>query len=572
MNKVIGIIGDGQLAQMTIQAGMKWNMRFNVVCLGDPEKSICQFSNVRLYTMDQLSDFANNSDVITYEFENIDTTCLEKLEEEGHKVIPSSETLKLIQEKHLQKNFYQDRFIPAPTFDVFYTLDELEKLINSEKWIDRSYVLKRSRGGYNGLGVLVAPPNLDVIKKFIIEGDPHIIEEEIEIEKEYGVMVAVDQDGEIVCYPPVEMHFTTSNILNYLHTTYESEETYEVKKMAMRAVMQFADPGVYGVELFVSKQGKILINEISPRTHNSGHHTIEANECSQFEQLLRICLNLPIGDCNNIYPHPVIMINLLGANFTGQYHYDQYRLEQLLSVSSAHFHDYGKLENRSMRKMGHLTITHESAMDNLNREGPGYFYLEALRNLIKPIRDIVPKLSLNRELESPNMLLEDALPSTDSVVSVIMGSISDLPVMSKAVSLLKEFDIPVETRIVSAHRTPLEMASFAHFAEERGIKVIIAGAGGAAHLPGMTSSLTNLPVIGVPIKSSNLSGLDSLYSIVQMPSGVPVATMAINGALNAGLMAVKILSITDDNLRSKLIEYNENMRSKSINSNSEIDV
>ena len=140
-------------------------------------------------------------------------------------------------------------------------------------------------------------------------------------------------------------------------------------------------------------------------------------------------------------------------------------------------------------------------------------------------------------------------------VGIIMGSKSDYTVMSQACETLELFNVEYEKKIVSAHRTPELMYEYAKSAKERGIKVIIAGAGGAAHLPGMTSAITTLPVIGVPVKSSNLSGLDSLLSIVQMPGGVPVATMAINGAKNAALYAVSILALNDEELSIKLEEY-----------------
>ena len=141
------------------------------------------------------------------------------------------------------------------------------------------------------------------------------------------------------------------------------------------------------------------------------------------------------------------------------------------------------------------------------------------------------------------------------VVGIIMGSDSDLPVMSKAAEILDQLEVPYECTIVSAHRTPDRLCEYAKQAQERGIRVIIAGAGGAAQLPGMTAAMTVLPVIGVPVQTKALGGVDSLYSIVQMPPGIPVATVAINGALNAGLLAAKILAVTDDELRVRLDEY-----------------
>jgi len=146
-------------------------------------------------------------------------------------------------------------------------------------------------------------------------------------------------------------------------------------------------------------------------------------------------------------------------------------------------------------------------------------------------------------------------------VGIIMGSDSDLPVMKEAADILTGFNIPFELTIVSAHRTPKRLYEYAETAKERGISVIIAGAGGSAHLPGMVASITTLPVIGVPIMTKALSGVDSLYSIVQMPAGIPVATVAINGAKNAGILAASILSVSDEEIAGKLKAYKENLNS-----------
>jgi 5-(carboxyamino)imidazole ribonucleotide mutase len=143
------------------------------------------------------------------------------------------------------------------------------------------------------------------------------------------------------------------------------------------------------------------------------------------------------------------------------------------------------------------------------------------------------------------------------LVAVVMGSSSDLAVMRDAIEVLERFGLPHEVRVVSAHRTPDDMLAYGHAAAARGLRVIIAGAGGAAHLPGMLSSVTTLPVIGVPVALAHLDGLDSLLSIVQMPRGVPVATMAVNGSRNAGLLAVRILAGGDPVLTARLREYQE---------------
>lgn len=158
------------------------------------------------------------------------------------------------------------------------------------------------------------------------------------------------------------------------------------------------------------------------------------------------------------------------------------------------------------------------------------------------------------------------------LVGIIMGSDSDLPIMKDAADVLEEFGVPFEIKIVSAHRTPNLMSSYAKGAHKRGIKVIIAGAGGAAHLPGMTAAHTSLPVIGVPVKSKSLDGLDSLLSIVQMPGGVPVATVAINQAKNAGLLAVQILAINNSLLSQKLIKYKKNLELLSLRKSKNISI
>lgn len=149
--------------------------------------------------------------------------------------------------------------------------------------------------------------------------------------------------------------------------------------------------------------------------------------------------------------------------------------------------------------------------------------------------------------------------SKQALVGIIMGSDSDLPVMQAAAQILDAFEVPYELTIVSAHRTPERMVLYARTAHERGLQVLIAGAGGAAHLPGMVSAMTPLPVIGVPVQSKTMSGLDSLYSIVQMPPGVPTATVAINGAQNAGLLAVQILGVRDQSLQNKMVKYKNDL-------------
>ncbi len=158
------------------------------------------------------------------------------------------------------------------------------------------------------------------------------------------------------------------------------------------------------------------------------------------------------------------------------------------------------------------------------------------------------------------------------LVGIIMGSQSDLKVMSEAAQVLEELQVPYELTIVSAHRTPERMYEHAQTAKKRGLKVIVAGAGGAAHLPGMTASLTTLPVIGVPVKSSNsIDGWDSVLSILQMPGGIPVATVALDGAKNAGLLAAQIIGAFDETVSANLLAYKEALKSKVLDSAQEVE-
>ena len=156
------------------------------------------------------------------------------------------------------------------------------------------------------------------------------------------------------------------------------------------------------------------------------------------------------------------------------------------------------------------------------------------------------------------------------IVSIIMGSTSDLPVMEKAAKLLDEMQVPFEMNALSAHRTPAEVEKFSQEAAGRGLKVIIAAAGMAAALPGVIAANTTLPVIGVPIKGSVLDGMDALYSIIQMPPGIPVATVAINGAMNAAILAVEILALSDENLAAKAVAYKESLKNKIVKANEEL--
>ena len=272
----------------------------------------------------------------------------------------------------------------------------------------------------------------------------------------------------------------------------------------------------------------VALNKVAPRPHNSGHYTIEACGCDQFEAHVRAVLSLPLPKDTSLRVGAAMMVNIVSKVNETEIKEPLQEFKRLCDVSGAVGHWYGKAESRAGRKMAHVTICAPSVQE--------------LSERLKPVEDLV----------------NIGMPKVTPLVGVIMGSDSDLPCMRDACDALKKFGVPYECTIVSAHRTPDRMMEYAKSAESRGLRCIIAGAGGAAHLPGMVAAMTVLPVIGVPVKTSALSGVDSLYSIVQMPGGVPVATVAIGNAKNAGLLAARMIaSCSGDKALSKRIAQSQ---------------
>ena len=267
---------------------------------------------------------------------------------------------------------------------------------------------------------------------------------------------------------------------------------------------------------------KLLINEIAPRPHNSGHYTIDACPLSQFDTHLRAILDLPIPKESTRLINPSIMVNILGGARQGSHFL---AAQRSLSVPGAMLHLYGKGAGRPGRKMGHVTVLADSMEEAQSRIDPLVQLIDQIRAERKfPHSESNMKLS-DPSLPSAALTAEGTAAITEApLVAVTMGSDSDRFVLKAGIDLLKELRIPHIVTITSAHRTPDRMFKFSQEAASRGIKVIIAAAGGAAHLPGMIAALTPLPVIGVPVKGSVLDGYDSLLSIVQMPVGVHVSS------------------------------------------------
>ncbi|KAI5554450.1 hypothetical protein BDE02_19G013600 [Populus trichocarpa] len=532
---IVGVLGGGQLGRMLCQAASEMAIKVMVLdpLTNCPASAIAYDHMVGSFDDSAtVQEFAKRCGVLTVEIEHVDAATMEKLEQQGVDCQPKASTIRIIQDKYLQKVHFSRHGIPLPDF---MQIDDLEGAKRAGDLFGYPLMLKSKRLAYDGRGNAVAKSEDELSSAVNALGgfDRGLyVEKWTPFVKELAVIVARGRDNSISCYPVVE----TIHKENICHVVKAPADIpWKIRKLATdvahKAVSSLEGAGVFAVELFLTKDGQIVLNEVAPRPHNSGHHTIESCYTSQFEQHLRAVLGLPLGDPSMKTP-AAIMYNLLGED-EGEpgFHLAHQLIGRALNIQGASVHWYDKPEMRKQRKMGHITIA-----------GPSMGIVEA-------------------QLKS--MLKEEGSESQTAVkprVGIIMGSDSDLPIMKDAARILTVFGVPHEVRIVSAHRTPEMMFSYALSAQDQGIQIIIAGAGGAAHLPGMVASLTPLPVIGVPVRASALDGMDSLLSIVQMPRGVPVATVAINNATNAGLLAVRMLGVGDTDLLARMSQYQEDTR------------
>ncbi|TIA63823.1 phosphoribosylaminoimidazole carboxylase [Aureobasidium pullulans] len=351
-------------------------------------------------------------------------------------------------------------------------------------------------------------------------------------------MVVKTKDG-VLAYPTVEtVHEDSICKLVYAPARNVSKKVLEqAQELAKKAVACFWGKGVFGVEMFLLDDDSLLINEIAPRPHNSGHYTIEACPISQYDAHLRSILDIPIQQSELRIREPSIMLNILGASTPESA--VQIAERSIAAGVGASIHLYGKGDSRANRKMGHMTLTAPT--------------MREAEKAMQPLLDITDDVRGRKSKP-----LSDSKPAgqaKDAVVGVIMGSHSDMPVLQAGINILKTLNIPFETHITSAHRTPEWMSEYVHGAMPRGIQVLIAAAGGAAHLPGMAASHTAIPVIGVPVKPTIGDGTDSVLSILNMPRGVPVATVGVNNSTNAALLAARIVGLKEGQIQKALIEY-----------------
>jgi 5-(carboxyamino)imidazole ribonucleotide synthase len=346
----VGILGGGQLGRMLIQSGMDWNITFSVL---DPDpsapcQSFCEFKVGKLTDYKTVIEFGESCDLITIEIENVNVEALKELKRRGKKVFPQPEVIELVQDKRTQKNFYKNNNIPTADF----LLVENRKEVIAQKTFLPA-VNKLGREGYDGRGVQLLKTDSDLAKAF---DAPGLLEKLIDFETEISVIVARNENGETQSFPSVEMIFhPEANLVEYLFSPASISESVanEAEQIAKKLITDLNMVGLLAVEMFVTKDQKVLVNEIAPRPHNSGHQTIEANVTSQYQQYLRAILNLPLG--NTAVVHPSAMVNLLGEEgFSGQAKY--IGLEEVLKLNGVYVHLYGKKLTKPFRKMGHVTI------------------------------------------------------------------------------------------------------------------------------------------------------------------------------------------------------------------------
>jgi len=356
----MGVIAGGQLGKMLIQEASKWDITTYVL---DPDEG-CSARNVAsVYVKGDFTDFdtvykfGKLVDILTYELENINIEALQKLKSEGFKIVPDPDILALIQDKGLQKEFYAKHTIPTSPFACYDNQEAIEAAIQSGD-LTYPFVQKVRKGGYDGHGVSLINSSEDTL----LDG-ASMIEEKVDIDKEIAVIAARNSAGEVRCFPAVEMTFNEdTNLVEevFCPANITKEQSSRAEALAVEIIEKMDMVGLLAIEFFVDKQGEIVINEVAPRPHNSGHHTIDSNVTSQLEQLLRAILDLPLGSTK--LTSSSVMLNLLGElGYEGPVYYEGFT--ECMAIDGVKIHLYGKKSTRPSRKMGHVTILADTVAD-----------------------------------------------------------------------------------------------------------------------------------------------------------------------------------------------------------------
>jgi 5-(carboxyamino)imidazole ribonucleotide synthase len=349
--KNIGILGGGQLGRMLLQAAVNYPVITHILDKdpSGPSAHLCHhFTSGDITDFDAVYNFGRALDALTIEIESVNTDALEKLESEGVKVFPSVNTLRIIKDKILQKEFYKEFNIPSSEFVITNSVTDIHQHVKL-----LPAVHKLATGGYDGRGVQIINSATDADKGF---DKPAVLEKKVNILQEISVIIARSITGETVLYPAVEMVFDpVLNLLSHQVSPAKLPEKvlWKAEAISLMVVKNLNSPGIFAVELFADIDGNVLVNETAPRVHNSGHHTIEACYSSQFDMLWRIMLGFPLGNTDHILP--AALVNIIGEEgYNGVPVYKG--LNEILAMDNVFVHIYGKQETRPGRKMGHITI------------------------------------------------------------------------------------------------------------------------------------------------------------------------------------------------------------------------
>ena len=364
-NFKLGILGGGQLGKMLLSESTRYDI-FSKVLDPNPNAPCSTIANE--FTVGDLTNyqdvinFCEDVDVVTVEIENVNSDALAFLESKGKKVFPSASTLKTIQNKSIQKDFYKNNNLPTSKYKNYNSLTELLNDFNKNK-IQLPAVWKSAKFGYDGKGVKIIENSDDLNSLPDVEC---LIEDKVVIKKEISVIVARNEDGEQACFPVVEMEFNpTSNLVEYIMCPADISKELEdcAVSVATKTAQRLNCVGLLAVELFITNEDEILINEVAPRPHNSGHHTIECCMTSQFDQHIRSILNLPLGD--TAIKIPGIMVNLVGENkVEGDVVYQN--INKVFEMDGVYTHIYGKKKSRLNRKMGHITVANKDISEAIH--------------------------------------------------------------------------------------------------------------------------------------------------------------------------------------------------------------
>ncbi len=358
----LGVLGGGQLGKMMLTETRRYDIYTRVM---DPSSEAParlasnEFVQGSLTDYDKVIEFGQGLDVLTIEIENVNVDALEQLEQDGIKVFPQPRALRIIQNKADQKEYYRENGLPTSAFFTFENKAEMLEGLTEGNWAP-PFVWKAATGGYDGFGVNIVRNEEQIAE---LPDQPGLIEAFVPFDKELAVIVARNEQGETVAYPVVEMEFhPTANQVEYVlcPASVNPEIEQKAKELAVKTIEAYDLVGLLAVEMFLDKNGEVFINEVAPRTHNSGHLTIESNFTSQFEQHVRAVTGMPLGDTQ--LRLPAVMANLVGAaEHAGPVQYDGY--ERLLQMPGVYIHLYGKSTTRPFRKMGHVTVTHQDRQE-----------------------------------------------------------------------------------------------------------------------------------------------------------------------------------------------------------------